>query len=136
MKPPWPVTNSFSLSLLSNFHCGSTPESRWSLLLHRHQPSSIKSMDRASLLLLVIILFSIYLFSDLTTADKTIDLAAESGMIFPLSYSSLPPRVEEDFRRRRRLHQSQLPNAHMNLYDDLLANGFEFSSNWLIFLFF
>ncbi|KAJ0261294.1 hypothetical protein HA466_0044430 [Hirschfeldia incana] len=78
-------------------------------------------MDRASLLHLLI-LFSLSLFSDLAAADKTLDLAAESGMIFPLSYSSLPPRFE-DFRRRR-LHQSQLPNAHMKLYDDLLANGY------------
>lgn len=79
-------------------------------------------MDLPSLLFLILF-FTLSLFSDLTTADK-LDLAAESGMIFPLSYSSLPPRVE-DFRRRL-LHQSQLPNAHMKLYDDLLANGFEF----------
>ncbi|KAL0889057.1 hypothetical protein Bca101_013040 [Brassica carinata] len=77
-------------------------------------------MDLPSLLFLI--LFTLSLFSDLTAADKALDLAAESGMIFPLSYSSLPPRVE-DFRRRR-LHQSQLPNAHMKLYDDLLANGY------------
>ncbi|KAH0924362.1 hypothetical protein HID58_024380 [Brassica napus] len=77
-------------------------------------------MDRASLLfLLLLIIF------DLTAADKIPDLAAESGMIFPLSYSSLPPRVEDLRRHRRILHQSQqLPNAHMKLYDDLLANGY------------
>ncbi|CDY22367.1 BnaA06g36890D [Brassica napus] len=77
-------------------------------------------MDRASLLLLLLIIIF-----DLTAADKIPDLAAESGMIFPLSYSSLPPRVEDLRLRRRILHQSQqLPNAHMKLYDDLLANGY------------
>ncbi|ESQ43092.1 hypothetical protein EUTSA_v10015067mg [Eutrema salsugineum] len=78
-------------------------------------------MDRASLLIILCIFF------DLTAANKTPDklnLAVESPMIFPLSYSSLPPRVED--LRRRRLQQSQLPNAHMKLYDDLCANGFEF----------
>ena len=81
-------------------------------------------MDRASLLALLLLLLIIF---DLTAADKIPDLAAESGMIFPLSYSSLPPRVEDLRLRRRILHQSQqLPNAHMKLYDDLLANGFDF----------
>ncbi|ESQ54110.1 hypothetical protein EUTSA_v10026304mg [Eutrema salsugineum] len=63
-------------------------------------------------------------YSYLTAANKTpdkLDLVAKSPMIFPLSYSSLPPRVED--LRRRRLQQSQLPNAHMKLYDDLLTNG-------------
>ncbi|KAG5395326.1 hypothetical protein IGI04_025289 [Brassica rapa subsp. trilocularis] len=79
-------------------------------------------MDRASLLALLLLLLIIF---DLTAADKIPDLAAESGMIFPLSYSSLPPRVEDLRLRRRILHQSQqLPNAHMKLYDDLLANGY------------
>ncbi|KAL1207891.1 Aspartic proteinase 39 [Cardamine amara subsp. amara] len=81
-------------------------------------------MDRASFLLLI----TISIFSDLTSANK-IDLTTESPMIFPLSYSSLPPRVE-DFRRRR-LHQSQLPNAHMKLYDDLLANGYYTTRLWI-----
>ncbi|CAH8359752.1 unnamed protein product [Eruca vesicaria subsp. sativa] len=70
--------------------------------------------------LLLLLLFTLSLFSDLIAAD--LNLASESGMIFPLSYSPLPSRVE-DFRRRR-LHQSPLPNAHMKLYDDLLANGY------------
>ncbi|ESQ44750.1 hypothetical protein EUTSA_v10003167mg [Eutrema salsugineum] len=83
-------------------------------------------MDRASLLILLCIFF------DLTAANKTpdkLDLAAESPMIFPLSYSSLPPRVED--LRRRRLQQSQLPNAHMKLYDDLLANGYYTTRLWI-----
>ncbi|KFK31741.1 hypothetical protein AALP_AA6G152800 [Arabis alpina] len=82
-------------------------------------------MDRSSLLLLVLI-FTICTFFDLSVE---LDLAAESPMIFPLSYSSLPPR-SEDFRRRR-LHQSQLPNAHMKLYDDLLANGYYTTRLWI-----
>ncbi|KAG7604720.1 putative nepenthesin [Arabidopsis thaliana] len=82
-------------------------------------------MDRSSLLLLLFITTTISIFFfDLTTAD-------ESPMIFPLSYSSLPPRPRvEDFRRRR-LHQSQLPNAHMKLYDDLLSNGYYTTRLWI-----
>ncbi|VYS69116.1 unnamed protein product [Arabidopsis thaliana] len=84
-------------------------------------------MDRASLLLILFITTSTTIsifFFDLTTAD-------ESPMIFPLSYSSLPPRPRvEDFRRRR-LHQSQLPNAHMKLYDDLLSNGYYTTRLWI-----
>uniref|UniRef100_A0A1J3JDG9 Aspartic proteinase-like protein 2 n=1 Tax=Noccaea caerulescens TaxID=107243 RepID=A0A1J3JDG9_NOCCA len=77
-------------------------------------------MNRASLLLTI----ALCIFFDLNLAKTPdeLNLAAESRMIFPLSYSSLPRRVE-DFRRRR-LQQSQLPNAHMKLYDDLLANGY------------
>ncbi|CAA7041627.1 unnamed protein product [Microthlaspi erraticum] len=81
-------------------------------------------MNRASLLLLLLLTIALCKFFDLSLAETPdeLNLAAESRMIFPLSYSSLPRRVE-DFRRRR-LHQSQLPNAHMKLYDDLLANGY------------
>ncbi|XP_010481906.1 PREDICTED: aspartic proteinase-like protein 2 isoform X2 [Camelina sativa] len=88
-------------------------------------------MDRPSLLLIPLLfittVISIFVF-DLTTADE-LDLTAESPMIFPLSYSSLPPRVEDI--RRRRLHQSQLPNAHMKLYDDLLSNGYYTTRLWI-----
>jgi len=119
-----------SLSLFLSSHFSRTTEPRWSWLrlnpLRRHRRSSISNpnpppMDRSSLLLLLFTTTTISIFFfDLTTAD-------ESPMIFPLSYSSLPPRPRvEDFRRRR-LHQSQLPNAHMKLYDDLLSNGFVFS---------
>ncbi|CAN8267785.1 unnamed protein product [Cochlearia groenlandica] len=83
-------------------------------------------MDRAYFLLLLVLLSTVSIFSDLSAAKTPdeLDLAAESPMIFPLSYSSPPSRADDFRRRRRRLQQSQLPNAQMKLYDDLLANGY------------
>ncbi|CAA7032012.1 unnamed protein product [Microthlaspi erraticum] len=64
-------------------------------------------MNRASLLLLLLTI-SLCKFFDLSLAKTPdeLNLAAESPMIIPLSYSSLTRRVE-DFCRRR-LQQSQL----------------------------
>ncbi|XP_010549260.1 PREDICTED: aspartic proteinase-like protein 2 [Tarenaya hassleriana] len=91
-------------------------------------------MDRA-LRLLMSISISLIAFFDLCDAmdsDK-LGLVSENRnshtpMVFPLLFSSLPLRADD---YRRRLLQSPLPNAHMKLHDDLLANGYYTTRLWI-----